>query len=179
MSALSRRTFLAGSAATVAGPALAAPAGAADFDILIIGAGVAGIAAANRVAATGMKCLVLEAGDHLGGRCFTDTRIFGFPYERGARWIYSQMSIPWRSWQLRPELISSQRPRVPVYGTDRAMPTSARQRVFWPVLHAITGPSLAQPSMMMFLVPRRYRMISTSGERPWSSCSEHLNAASR
>jgi len=35
-----------------------------------------------------MKCLVLEAGDHLGGRCFTDTRIFGFPYERGARWIY-------------------------------------------------------------------------------------------
>ncbi len=88
MSALSRRAFLAGSAATMAGPALAAPAGAADFDILIIGAGVAGIAAANRVAATGMKCLVLEAGDHLGGRCFTDTRIFGFPYERGARWIY-------------------------------------------------------------------------------------------
>src|SRR5258705_1020458 len=88
MSALSRRTFLAGSAAAVAGPAIAAPAGAADFDILIIGAGAAGIAAANRVAATGMKCLVLEAGDHLGGRCFTDTRIFGFPYERGARWIY-------------------------------------------------------------------------------------------
>ena len=88
MSALSRRTFLAGSAAAVAGPAIAAPAGAADFDILIIGAGVAGIAAANRVAATGMKCLVLEAGDHLGGRCFTDTHIFGFPYERGARWIY-------------------------------------------------------------------------------------------
>jgi monoamine oxidase len=84
MSALSRRAFLAGSAATMAGPALAGAAGAADFDILIIGAGVAGIAAANRVAATGMKCLVLEAGDHLGGRCFTDTRIFGFPYERGA-----------------------------------------------------------------------------------------------
>jgi monoamine oxidase len=83
MSALSRRTFLAGSAATVAGPALAAPAGAADFDILIIGAGVAGIAAANRVAGTGMKCLVLEAGDHLGGRCFTDTRIFGLRSRRG------------------------------------------------------------------------------------------------
>ena len=47
MSALSRRAFLAGSAATVAGPALVAPAGAADFDILIIGAGVAGIAKAD------------------------------------------------------------------------------------------------------------------------------------
>jgi choline dehydrogenase-like flavoprotein len=178
MSALSRRAFLAGSAATMAGPALAAPAGAADFDILIIGAGVAGIAAANRVAATGMKCLVLEAGDHLGGRCFTDTRIFGFPYERGARWIY--MPDVKQSWQLRPELISSQRRRVPIYGTDRAMRTPAKQRVFWPVLHAITGPSLAQPSRpMMFLVPRRYRMISMSGERPWSSCSGHLDAASR
>ena len=35
-----------------------------------------------------MKFLVLEASDRLGGRCFTDMRIFGFPYERGARWIY-------------------------------------------------------------------------------------------
>jgi monoamine oxidase len=89
MSVVSRRGFLAGSAAILAGPALAASAGEPDFDILIIGAGVAGIAAANRVAATGKKFLVLEAGDHLGGRCFTDTRIFGFPYEFGARWIYT------------------------------------------------------------------------------------------
>jgi len=180
MSALSRRAFLAGSAATVAGPALAAPAGAADFDILIIGAGVAGIAAANRVAATGMKCLVLEAGDHLGGRCFTDTRIFGFPYERGARWIYMPDVNPLAKLAAKTGIISSQRRRVPIYGTDRAMRTPAKQRVFWPVLHAITGPSLAQPlTRMMFLVPRRYRMISMSGERPWSSCSGHLNAASR
>ena len=113
MSALSRRAFLAGSAATMAGP--------------VIGAGVAGIAAANRVAATGMKCLVLEAGDHLGGRCFTDTRIFGFPYERGARWIY--MPDVKQSWQLRPELISSQRRRVP--STERiALCAPPRNRGF-------------------------------------------------
>jgi monoamine oxidase len=70
-------------------PAIAASGGEHDFDILIIGAGAAGIAAARRVAATGMKFLVLEASDRLGGRCFTDMRIFGFPYERGARWIYT------------------------------------------------------------------------------------------
>jgi phytoene dehydrogenase-like protein len=39
--------------------------------------------------ASGFFSKLLEAGDHLGGRCFTDTRIFGFPYERGARWIYT------------------------------------------------------------------------------------------
>lgn len=89
MSAVSRRAFVAGSAAMVAGPAVAASAGEPDFDILIIGAGAAGIAAARRVAATGMKFLVLEASDRLGGRCFTDMRVFGFPYERGARWIYT------------------------------------------------------------------------------------------
>ena len=89
MSAVSRRAFLAGSAAMVAGPAVAASAGEPDFDILIIGAGAAGIAAARRVAATGMKFLVLEASDRLGGRCFTDMGVFGFPYERGARWIYT------------------------------------------------------------------------------------------
>jgi monoamine oxidase len=133
MSALSRRAFLAGSAATVAGPALAAPAGAADFDILIIGAGVAGIAAANRIAATGMKCLVLEAGDHLGGRCFTDTRIFGFPYERGARWIYTPDVNPLAKLAAKTGVNLEPAPRVPIYGTDRALRTPAKQRIFWPV----------------------------------------------
>jgi monoamine oxidase len=89
MSAVSRRAFLAGSAATVAAPAIAVSAIDPDFDVLIIGAGAAGIAAARRVAATGLKHLVLEAGDRLGGRCFTDTQTFGVPYERGARWIYT------------------------------------------------------------------------------------------
>ncbi len=180
MSALSRRTFLAGSAATVAGPALAAPVGAADFDILIIGAGVAGIAAANRVAATGMKCLVLEAGDHLGGRCFTDTRIFGFPYERGARWIYMPDVNPLAKLAAKTGVSLEPAPPGPRLRNGSRYAHPGETEGFWPVLHAITGPSLAQPSRpMMFLVPRRYRMISTSGERPWSSCSGHLNAASR
>jgi monoamine oxidase len=89
MSGVSRRAFLAGSVATVAAPAVAASVDEADFDVVVVGAGAAGIAAARRAAAAGMKVLVLEAGDRLGGRCFTDTRTFGFPYERGARWIYT------------------------------------------------------------------------------------------
>jgi len=85
-----RRAFLAGSAALVARPALAAaPAAQPDFDVLILGAGAAGIAAARRVAAAGRKFVVLEASDRWGGRCFTDMRSFRVPYERGARLLYA------------------------------------------------------------------------------------------
>jgi hypothetical protein len=85
---MNRRSFLAGSAVVAAAPALAAPAGRADLDVLIIGAGAAGIAAARRLARAGLKFAVLEASDRWGGRCFTDVRTFGIPYERGARWLY-------------------------------------------------------------------------------------------
>ncbi len=32
--------------------------------------------------------MLLEAADHVGGRCITDTRTFGVPYDRGAHWIH-------------------------------------------------------------------------------------------
>lgn len=45
------------------------PAPAAD--VLVLGAGLAGLAAALRLSAAGMRPLVLEARDRLGGRAFT------------------------------------------------------------------------------------------------------------
>ncbi len=86
---LSRRSLLAASAAFAAGPALAAttPSGG-PLDTIIIGAGTAGIAAARRLAAAGRRYLVIEATDHVGGRCVTDMTSFGVPFDRGAHWIY-------------------------------------------------------------------------------------------
>jgi monoamine oxidase len=88
MTTLSRRSFLAGSGATLASPAFAAPS-ANETETIIIGAGAAGIAAARRLAAANRRFIVIEAADRLGGRCVTDTRIFGVPFDLGARWIYS------------------------------------------------------------------------------------------
>src|SRR5580704_18937150 len=86
---LSRRSFLAAAAGFAAAPAIAATAPATgSLDVVIVGAGAAGIAAARRIAAAGRRYLLIEATDHLGGRCFTDTKSFGVPYDRGARWIY-------------------------------------------------------------------------------------------
>jgi monoamine oxidase len=87
MSRLNRRSFLAASAAFVAAPAIAAPAGA-DMDVVIIGAGAAGIAAAKRVLAAKKSCAVFEASPRIGGRCTTDTKMFGVPFDLGAHWIH-------------------------------------------------------------------------------------------
>jgi monoamine oxidase len=95
MPSLSRRSLLAASAALAAGPAFAAitPSGG-PLDVIIIGAGAAGIAAARRLAAAGRRYLVIEATDHVGGRCITDTTSFGVPFDRGAHWIYLPDSNP-------------------------------------------------------------------------------------
>ena len=78
---ISRRCFLATAAALVARPAVAAtpqPAPAAT-DVIIVGAGAAGIAAARRIAAAGRRYVLVEASDHIGGRCVTDTRLSACP----------------------------------------------------------------------------------------------------
>jgi monoamine oxidase len=94
MSRLSRRSFLSASAALVAAPALAPMASAAEVDVVIVGAGAAGIAAARRVAAANRSFRLYEAGNRIGGRCVTDTKIFGVPFDRGAHWIHNPDSNP-------------------------------------------------------------------------------------
>jgi monoamine oxidase len=103
MPQLSRRSFLATSAATFAArPAIALPASASvDADVVIVGAGAAGIAAARHIAAAGRKFVLLEAAGHAGGRCITETRTFGMPYDRGAHWIYTPELNPVAKLSLR------------------------------------------------------------------------------
>lgn len=94
MSKISRRSFLAGSAALAAAPALGAVPASGEVDVVIIGAGAAGIAAARRIAAAGRRFALIEAADRIGGRCITDTAHFGVPFDRGAHWIHLPDSNP-------------------------------------------------------------------------------------
>ncbi len=88
MSRLTRRSFLAASAAAFAWPTFAAAQGSGDVDVAIIGAGAAGIAAARRLIAAKKNVLLLEASNRVGGRCITDTQTFGLPFDRGAHWVH-------------------------------------------------------------------------------------------
>jgi monoamine oxidase len=98
----SRRSFLAASTAVAAVPAWAAPRRppapeaprSGNVDVIIVGAGAAGIAAARRLAAAGKRIALLEAANEIGGRCITDTTTFGIPYDRGAHWIYLADNSP-------------------------------------------------------------------------------------
>jgi monoamine oxidase len=93
----SRRDFLAASVATMAFPAAGRTAVTAlprDSEIVVVGAGAAGIAAARRVLAANRKVVVIEASNRIGGRCWTDTQTFGVPFDRGARWLYTQLANP-------------------------------------------------------------------------------------
>jgi monoamine oxidase len=88
---------VAASAAVAAQPfdfALGAVPSSGDVDVVIVGAGAAGIAAARRVAAAGRRYVLVEATDKIGGRCITDTKTFGVPFDRGARALYGPDTNP-------------------------------------------------------------------------------------
>jgi monoamine oxidase len=95
---ITRRDFLSGSAAVALLPAVAGRAQAAplprDADVVVVGAGAAGIAAARRIAAANRRVVVIEASDAIGGRCITDNTAFDTPFDRGARWLYGADSSP-------------------------------------------------------------------------------------
>ena len=61
--------------------------------MLVIGAGIAGLRAAEVLVAAGRRVIVLEARDHLGGRIRTD-RSWGVPVELGASWIHGVTNNP-------------------------------------------------------------------------------------
>jgi monoamine oxidase len=93
---ITRRRFLSASAALAAMPILRATAAPLprEADIVVIGAGAAGIAAARRVMAANRKVVVLEAASQIGGRCITDGTTFDVPFDRGARWMHNPDTNP-------------------------------------------------------------------------------------
>jgi len=75
-----------------------------DADVVVVGAGLAGLVAAVRLAEAGQRVLVLEASRHVGGRAMT-TREDGFSFNLGAHALYrngagarvlNQLGIPLR-----------------------------------------------------------------------------------
>ncbi|MDB5412141.1 MAG: FAD-dependent oxidoreductase [Rubritepida sp.] len=64
-----------------------------DPDVVVIGAGCAGIAAARALIAAGRSCVVLEAGLRVGGRAYTSD-VLGAPFDHGATWLHQARENP-------------------------------------------------------------------------------------
>jgi monoamine oxidase len=60
------------------------------IDVLILGAGAAGLAAARALRSAGKRAVVLEARDRIGGRAWTDTSWSWMPVELGAEFIHGE-----------------------------------------------------------------------------------------
>lgn len=65
-----------------------------SYDIAIIGAGAAGLAAARTACDAGLRVIVLEAKNRLGGRAYTDTVSLGIPFDHGCHWMHSASRNP-------------------------------------------------------------------------------------
>lgn len=65
-----------------------------DVDVVVIGAGAAGIAAARRLVEKRLSVLVLEARDRLGGRAWTHA-VDGLALDLGCGWMHSADENEW------------------------------------------------------------------------------------
>lgn len=65
-------------------------------DVVIIGAGAAGLGAAKTLQSAGKSFVVLEATGRSGGRAWTDTATFGVPIDWGCHWMHSASINPMR-----------------------------------------------------------------------------------
>jgi len=93
---ITRRRFIAGTVAATAAAAVSAPevaaadgavSGTRRADVVVVGAGLAGLVAARRLVAAGRSVIVLEARDRVGGRVWNYDLGHGRVFERGGQFI--------------------------------------------------------------------------------------------
>lgn len=96
-----RRRFLGGLSSLGAYAALGGCGAAAlpsSPDVVVIGAGSAGIAAARTLQQYGRSVVVLEAMDRIGGRAWTDAETFGVPFDQGCAWLHKADHNPYTAY---------------------------------------------------------------------------------
>jgi monoamine oxidase len=91
---IARRAVMRGLVAGVLGMAARGAGAVAGRRIAVIGAGMAGIAAARALQEAGAEVTVVEARDRIGGRVWTDRDWPGLPVDMGASWIHGVTGNP-------------------------------------------------------------------------------------
>src|SRR6195952_3413328 len=98
-----------------------------EVDVAIIGAGAAGLGAANALKDSGLSTIVLEARDRTGGRAHTIEPAPGIVFDLGCGWLHSadENSFVEIAGQLNFEIDKTRPPwRERVY--DKAFPVEER-----------------------------------------------------
>jgi polyamine oxidase len=90
---LSRRKFVRLAGTVAAASVLPACGWGVGEKVIVIGAGMSGLAAARRLVEAGYRVTVLEARERIGGRIYTDDSL-GAPIDLGAAWIHGSSKNP-------------------------------------------------------------------------------------
>ncbi len=69
-----------------------------EIEVVIIGAGAAGIGAGLELQAQGVPFVILEAADRVGGRADTDSEGLPVPWDRGCHWLHCAEVNPLVAW---------------------------------------------------------------------------------
>jgi len=89
-----RRRWLKALTASVLVPRLAIAGSPTRPDVVIIGAGIAGLEAARTLAEQGITFVLIDANNRIGGRVHTDHSIFNLPFDTHAHWMRASPDNP-------------------------------------------------------------------------------------
>ena len=89
-----RRLLLKAAAASMLSPRLVSATTPTNPDVVIIGAGIAGIQAAKTLHEKGISYIVVEADSRIGGRVYTHNDIFGVPFDTHGHWMMNPSTNP-------------------------------------------------------------------------------------
>lgn len=97
---------------------------------IVIGAGMAGLAAANALLRVGHEVVVLEARDRIGGRIWTSTQWPEAPLDLGATWIHGTKGNPLTALAntIQATRVATNYDRSIVYGANGSQLTEAEER---------------------------------------------------
>ncbi len=102
-----------------------------DPDVVVIGAGAAGVAATRRLMEAGRSVVVLEARGRVGGRAFTDIATTPYPLDLGCEWLHSADRNPLSEVAYRLGLTIDRSPPPWDRPTLRASMNKSGQREFY------------------------------------------------
>lgn len=116
-------------------------------DVVVIGAGVAGLAATGRLRAAGVATTLIEAGGRIGGRAYTSA-IGGEPFDRGASWLHAAARNPLVAMATQADGLrdsDGREERVFVEGRPATAAERDAYHATWDRLDDVAGPALRKP----------------------------------